>query len=183
MDILNTFKNKGYIQYAYVALDNAEGSSCVGHWFWECALFLPDIQQLQKTLPYKLKILLHEPKKYKTNTLSDFGFYHEDIVYSKKKENDKRGTGTWQENHVIPEESEYLLYLPKFFYLHHTNTNATSFLECLNKFRNHYIEKIPNTAKTIPITYIARSLKENYKSNYREFNNKKEIRDMLVKMV
>jgi hypothetical protein len=92
---------------------------------------------------------------------------------------DKRGNGSWQETHVVSEETEYMMYLPKFFYLWHSNINTTTFFECLNKFRNYYIEKIPNTTKTIPITYVARSLKENYKFNYREFNNKKEIRDML----
>ena len=92
---------------------------------------------------------------------------------------DKRGTGAWQENHVIPEELEYMMYLPKFLYFGHTYVHTPLFFECLTKFRNYYISKLPTITKTIPITYVARSLKENYQLNYREFTNKKEIRNML----
>jgi hypothetical protein len=178
MDIINSFKTED-IPHAYVSLDDAEGATCVGHWIMETSFFLPDIKELQKTLPYKLKILLNQPKKYKTNILSDFGFHDEDIVYSSKMISDKRGTGAWQENHVIPEESEYMMYLPKFLYVGNTSIHTLLFFECITKFRNYYISKLPTITKTIPITYVARSLKEFYKPNHRGFTNKKEIRNML----
>jgi len=178
IDIVNTFTNNNNIQHVYVSLDTAEGS-CVGHWLWECALFLPYIKVLKKTLPYTLKILLHDSKRYKTNILSDFDFYETDILYSSKMISDHRGRGNWQETFVIPEESEYIIYLPKFFYLWETNIHTSLFFDCLTRFREYYIQKIPDTSKSIPITYVARSRKENYANNYREFINKDEIRTML----
>ena len=179
MDIVNTFKNKEEISYGYVSLDTIEGSSCVGHWILECSFFLPYIKELQKTVPYKLKILLNGSKMYKTNILSDFDFHEADIVYTTKMLNDLRGNCTWQEKYVIPEDSEYILHIPKFFYLWQTTIHTSLFFECITKFREYYIEKLPNITKSIPITYVARSKKENYKPSTREFINKEEIRNML----
>lgn len=178
IDTINTFTNNNTITHAYVSLDTAEGS-CVGHWIYESAIFLPYIKHLQKTLPYTLKILLHDSKRYKKNILSDFDFHETDIVYSGIMISDHRGNGGWQESFVIPEESEYILYLPKFFYLWATNIHTSLFFDCLTKFRDYYIQKIPDTSKSIPITYLARSRKENYPNNYREFINNDEIRTML----
>lgn len=180
MDRINTFSNNNttYPLHVYVSLDTTE-SSCVGHWIWECALFLPYIKHLQKTLSYTVKILLRELKQFKKNILSDFDFDDTDIVYSSKMISDHRGSGTWQEHYIIPEESEYIVYLPKFFYLWQTNIHKSLFFDCLDRFREYYIQKIPDTSKSIPITYVARSRKENYNKNYREFINKDEIRKML----
>jgi hypothetical protein len=178
IDTVNTFTNNNTIQHVYVSLDTAEGS-CVGHWLWECALFLPYIKDLQKTLPYTLKILLHNSKRFKTNILFDFDFHETDIVYSSRMIGDHRRGGSWQATFVIPEESEYIVYLPKFFYLWETNIHTSLFFDCLTRFRDYYIKKIPDTSKSIPITYVARSTKENYPRNYREFINKNEIRTML----
>lgn len=178
IDTLNTFTNNNTASHAYMSLDTAEGS-CVGHWTWECVLFLPYIKHLQKTLPYTLKILLNESKQFKKNILSDFHFNDTDIVYSNKMITDHRGTGSWQEQFVVPEESEYIVYLPKFFYLWQTNIHTSLFFNCLNMFRDYYIQKIPYSSKNIPITYVARSRKENYNKNFREFINKDEIRTML----
>ena len=111
MEVLNTFNNKKEVSFAYVSLDTEEGSSCVGHWIWECALFLPDIKDLQKTLPYKLKILLREPKQYKINILSDFDFHDDDIIYNNKMSNDHRVSGGFQIQYVSPQELEYILYV------------------------------------------------------------------------
>ena len=55
------------------------------------------------------------------------------------------------------------------------------FFDYLTKFRNHYILNIPNITKSIPITYLKRSEKENYANNYREFINKDEIVSILEK--
>lgn len=42
----------------YISLDTYEGALCVGHWIWECALFLPHIKEIQKEMPNQIKILL-----------------------------------------------------------------------------------------------------------------------------
>lgn len=170
MDVLRTCANNEEVSFAYVSLDTTEGS-CVGHWIWECSLFLPYIKEVQATLPHRLKIVLHDRKLYKTSILSDFDFHDDDIVYSTKMVSDPRGTGTSQESYVIPEEQNYILYLPQFFYLWKTNVQSSLFFECLARFRDHYIQKMPNITKSIPITYVARSRKENYADNYRKFIN------------
>jgi hypothetical protein len=163
-------------EFIYVSLDTTEGSSCVGHWIWECALFLPHIKELQSKSKIQFKILLREKKLYKINILSDFEFNECDIVYSSNMVQDPNGTGTNQEKVVYPEGiSEYILYLPKFFYYWHTSLGnkllIDLFFSSLNHFRMHYIKNIPDTTKTIPISYIARSKVENYRPNYRHFMN------------
>jgi hypothetical protein len=179
IDTFTYFTNISTPTYVYVSLDTADGL-CVGHWLWECALFLPYIKDLQKTLPYKLKILLHNTKRYKKNILSDFDFHDTDIVYSSKMVRDERGNGNPQEHHVIPEESEYILYLPKFLYMWETKIHNSLFFDCLDRFRDYYIRTIPEISKSIPITYVARSKKEYFDKNFREFVNKDEIVTMLV---
>ena len=163
-------------EFIYISLDTIEGSSCVGHWLWECALFLPYIVQLQKDCKIPFKILLHEKKIYKSNILSDFGFHECDILYSTNMVKDPDGTGVWQEKVVYPDEnSEYILFLPTFMYLWQTKFDNKSliklFFSSLNQFRMHYINNIQNIEKTIPITYVARSKVENYKNNSRNFIN------------
>jgi len=173
--VLNTMPSNKETQFAYISLDCNEGM-CVGHWIWECAFFLPAIKELRKKLP--LKILLNEPKMYKKNILSDFGFYESDIVYSNKLEQFPI------HNHgkcIYPEESEFLLYVPNILYLWSIGLETSLFFECLNSFRNYYVQQLPDLTKSIPISYIARSRKENYTSNYREFINKEKIENLLQK--
>ena len=105
--------------FVYISLDTTEGE-CVGHWMWECALFLPYLKEIQK--PFK--ILLHTSKTFKTNILADFDCC--DIVYSPNMTQDPHGGGTWQEQYVVPQESEYVMYVPKFFYLWNTSVSSTS---------------------------------------------------------
>jgi hypothetical protein len=92
---------------------------------------------------------------------------------------DLNGTGTWQEYHVCPEESEYIMYVPKFFYFWNTFIHTTLFFESLTLFRNHYIQQLSGIEKNIPISYITRSRKENYRNNYRDFINRDEFEQML----
>jgi hypothetical protein len=93
---------------------------------------------------------------------------------------------------VFPDgNSDYILYLPVFFYLWHTKLNnkfiITPFFSLLNDFRMHYISNISDTTKTIPISYIARSKVENYRPNFRNFMNAdafcKLLDDNMVNMI
>lgn len=182
--IVNTVTSSNNPPWIYISLDTVEGSSSVGHWIWECALFLPYIKTLQKDTKIPFKILLHEKKLYKTNILSDFGFYEDDIIYSSNMVKDPGGIGTWQETIVYPDEiSEYILYLPVFFYVLTTRFDNTkiisAFFYMLNQFRMYYIDKVENIEKTIPISYIARSKVENYKLNSRNFINVGEFSNLL----
>ena len=169
--IIDNCKSKDRPSFIYISLDTIEGSSSVGHWIWECSLFLPYIKDLVKT-PFK--ILLKEKKNYKLNILSDFGFYDDDIVYSNKMASDGQ---TNQEQYVIPSEEEYIMYVPKFFYLWNTVLENNVFLDAFNRFRDYYA--LPDIVKTTPISYIARSRKENYLTNYRHFVNVDEFIEMI----
>jgi hypothetical protein len=153
---MNTTTNANVI---YVSLDTTEGKGCVGHWIWECALFLPYIKDIQNKTSTPLKILLNGKKRYKTNMLSDFGFCEDDIVYSTKMAKDGN---TMQEYYVIPEEDEYMLYTPKFFYLWTVFVHTTDFFEAFERFRNFYLSKLEPITKTTPIVYLSRSRLENY---------------------
>jgi hypothetical protein len=164
--------------FIYVSMDTAEGTGCVGHWIWECALFLPYIKDIQKKTTIPLKILLNEKRRYKTNILSDFGFYEDDIIYSTRMEKDGN---EWQEHYVIPVENEYMMYAPKFFYLWKTSVNTAEFFDALERFREFYIGKLQSITKTTPIVYVARSRLENYEPNKREFINFDDFCAMLVK--
>ena len=158
--------------FVYISLDTSEGE-CVGHWMWECALFLPYLKEIQK--PFK--ILLRTSKTFKTNILADFDCC--DIVYSPNMTQDPHGGGSWQEQYVVPQESEYVMYVPKFFYLWNTSVSSTLFFESLALFRNHYLDKVQNHNKCIPLSYVQRSRKENYSTNKREFINQDEFETML----
>ena len=184
--IINKCTSSNNPEFIYISLDTTEGSSCVGHWIWECALFLPHIKELQKDTKIPFKILLREKKLYKTNILSDFDFHETDIVYSNNMVLDPDGTGTNQEMAVFPDgNSDYILYLPVFFYLWHTKLKP--FFSLLNDFRMHYISNISDTTKTIPISYVARSKVENYRRNFRNFMNadafSKLLDDNMVNMI
>jgi capsular polysaccharide biosynthesis protein len=158
-------------------MDTSEGG-CIGHWVWEAAIFLPYIKDIQKKETKPLKILLNNKRVYKTNILSDFGFYEADIIYSTNMVQDGN---TWQEKYVTPTDTSYMMYVPKFFYLWNTFPSTHTFFEALHRFREFYISSIPPTTKTIPILYVARSYKENYSLNARAFVNMEEFRTMLVK--
>jgi len=180
MEVLRNISNSYTedISFVYISLDTIEGASCVGHWIWECALFLPSIKQWQKEQIRPIKILLNEKKQYKINILADFGFTETDIEYSSKMTQDG---DNWTQQYVIPDSTTYTLYAPTFFYLWTVNVTTTHFFTLLDLFRNYYINLLQQPIqKTIPITYIARSKKENYTLNFRNFENKDEFETMLV---
>ena len=165
----NTLKTVTDVSFVYVSLDTIEGSDCVGHWIWECSLFLPYIKELQRELSVPIKILLKNEKRYKRIILSDFGFQESDIVYSTKLVQDN--SNKWQNKYVSPIESEYICYVPKFFYLWDVDVNTIPFFEALTKFRDHFMKTIQPVEKTIPLLYIGRSRKENYNPRRRIFTN------------
>jgi hypothetical protein len=168
MELIRTINTTTDTPFIYVSMDTTEGTGCVGHWIWECALFLPYIKDIQKKTIIPLKILLNEKHRYKTNILADFGFYEDDIVYSTKMAKDGN---TWQENYVIPVENEYMMYAPRFFYLWKVSVNTTEFFDAIERFRQFYISTLQPTTKSTSIVYVARSRLENYASNKREFRN------------
>jgi hypothetical protein len=168
MELIRSINTTTDTPFIYVSMDTAEGTGCVGHWIWECALFLPYIKDIQKKTTIPLKILLNEKRRYKTNILADFGFYEGDIVYSTKMANDGE---TLQEQYVVPVENEYMMYAPKFFYLWKTSVNTPEFFEALERFRQFYISTLQPITKSTSIMYVARSKLENYAANKREFIN------------
>jgi len=173
----DTLKTVTDVSFVYISLDTQEGSDCVGHWIWECSLFLPYIKELQKELSVPIKILLKNEKRYKRIILSDFGFEESDIIYSTNLVQDNGNK--WQNKYVSPMESEYICYVPNFFYLWNVTVNTIPFFEALNKFRDHFMKTIQPIKKTIPLLYIGRSRKENYTNNYREFQNLDTFWNML----
>lgn len=178
MELIRSINTSTERAFIYVSMDTAEGRACVGHWIWECALFLPYIKDIQKKTTIPLKILLNEKRRYKTNILSDFGFYEDDIVYSTRMAKDGE---EWQQSYVFPEENEYMMYVPKFFYLWTVSVNSTEFFDALEQFRSFYISSLQPITKSTSIIYVARSRLENYQPNKREFTNFDDFCTMLDK--
>jgi len=176
MQIINTYKLETDVEFMYISLDTTEGKDCVGHWIWECSFFINDIKKYSEEYDLPIKILLSNKKNYKLNILSDFGFNESDIVYSNKMTTHETQLSM---NYVIPEEEEYVLIIPPCFYLWKIDRNTTLFFNKVNDFRKYYIDKLPDISKTIPITYISRSQKENYSSSKREFINFKDFRNLM----
>ena len=172
---LDELKSMNDISILYISLDVTEGG-CVGHWIWECALFLPHIKNIQNELLKPIKIILYDRKQYKINILSDFGFNESDIEYSTHLIKDGIDL---PENFVSIIDTNHVIYAPKFFYLWNVLLDNTYFYSALNSFRKYYIDKLDNTIKTIDITYVARSKKENYFASPRTFNNNYDFQTML----
>lgn len=174
----------------YCILDTMEGSDCFGHWIHECALFLPYVQVLRNSYP-KLKILLHCRKRFKLNTLIDFGFNESDIDYSSRMTTSEsckchiwydHSKGHTYHAWVIPEKDNYIAFLPKIPFVNIVEKD-TPILQKLGKaFKNFYGVYSCSKEKTIPILYLIRSRKENYDSpNKRNFVNLNEMLDILKK--
>jgi hypothetical protein len=176
MQIIDTTNLDRDVEFMYLSLDTAEGKDCVGHWIWECSFFINDIKKYSEEYNLPIKILLSNKKAYKLNILSDFGFNESDIVYSNKMTNHSTDLNL---NYVIPEEEEYVLIVPSFFYLWKTSRNSEIFFNKVAEFRKYYIDNLPAITKTIDITYISRSQKENYSGNNRKFINFKDFRSLM----
>jgi capsular polysaccharide biosynthesis protein len=171
--ILQTTSNNP--KHIYCLLDTKDASDCVGHWIWECAIFLPYVQTLRRILANNtLTILLCNKKRYKRNILQDFHISESDIAYSESM----TGNSIEQSNHVVPMESEYVAYVPHFLYFHGVTTNTTLFFHYVNTFRSYYM-KVPLEKKTIDVLYVRRSKKEHYKGNFRHCMNMDETLAMM----
>ena len=48
----------------YLVLDSLEGKECVGHWLWECSIYVQFFKELQTIYP-SIKILMNGYKRYK----------------------------------------------------------------------------------------------------------------------
>lgn len=183
-DIPNPDENTSY----YCILDTSEGSDCFGHWIHECALFLPFVKELRAEYP-TMKILLHCKRRYKLNTLIDFGFTENDIEYSSfMLESTKCHCDSWNSENdhllhgwVLPVKKNYVAFLPKFPFVNVTvkeNKILQTVAHAFKEFYDIYSEK----EKTIPILYLIRSRKENYESpNKRQLVNLDEMLEMLKK--
>ena len=178
INLVNNFKSDTPPPFSYVSLDTTEGSDCVGHWLWECAIFLPYIKDISKNTTTPLKILFRNRKEYKVKILADFGFYESDIVYSPIMVS--FGHGGQFQTRVHPSEEEYSVYVPQFVHVSNQLDN-TVFSTAFNRFRKYYIDSLPNISKTIPISYMARSNKENYHQNPRRFENMDAFCNLLHK--
>ena len=175
---IDTLKTISDVPYIYISMDTKEGADCAGHWIYECAFFLPYIKDIQKELIKPVKILLCNKKQYKTNILHDFGFEETDIEYSTQMLSDG---DSWQQQYVSPTDPEHIMYVPTFFYVWNTTIHTTPFFNALHRFRDHYIVPLGSIRKTIPILYLQRSKKENYKNNFRSFVNMEAFCNMMHK--
>ncbi len=176
----------------YCILDTREGSDCFGHWIHECALFLPFVQTLREIYP-TLKILLHCKRRYKINTLIDFGFTEDNIEYSNLmlSPNDCKCYKWYKpcyEHHychgwVCPIKKNYVAFLPKFPFINVVDKENPLLLELAKAFKEFYGVYSPSPKeKTIPFLYLIRSRKENYDSpNKRDFLNLDEMLEMFKK--
>jgi capsular polysaccharide biosynthesis protein len=90
-------------------------------------------------------------------------------------------TAVWQENYVLPSESEYILYVLPFFYIWTSTIENTLFCDYWARFRRHYADPLEIVEKTIPILYVARSKKENYTTHHRNFENMDAFIELLKK--
>jgi len=179
INLVNNFKSDTPPPFSYVSLDTTEGSDCVGHWLWECAIFLPYIKDISKNTTTSLKILFRNRKEYKVKILADFGFYESDIAYSPIMV--PFGDGGQFQTRVHPSEEEYSVYVPQFSHIVNQLDNNNLFSTRINRFRKYYIDSLPNISKTIPISYMARSNKENYHLNPRRFENMDAFCNLLNK--
>lgn len=186
-DISHPNENTSY----YCILDSREGSDCFGHWIHECALFLPFVKQLREQYP-TLKILLHCKRRYKLNTLIDFGFIEDDIEYSNlMKDSILCHCHTWYKNinnnhiyhgWVLPEKQNYIAFLPKILFANTVEKENLILQQVVYAFKEFYGVYSYNKEKTIPILYLIRSRKENYNNpNRREFLNLNEMLEMFKK--
>jgi hypothetical protein len=167
-------------------LDTKEGSDCFGHWINECAVFLPEVYKLKHIYP-TLKVVLAFPRRFKLNTLIDFGILESDILYHNKfsELSDCCRCEVWNKQapvdhtfhtHVTPPISQALVFIPHYFFLNITSQYTCAFLKCVFDFKDFYTNLIGDVPKTIPIVYLIRSRKENYNSpNKRTFLNLDEM--------
>lgn len=188
MNILSQFDyiNDISSNIIYCSLDTKEGADCFGHWIYECAVFIPSICKLKELYP-TLKILLYCPRKFKINTLKDFGLLESDIEYSTNMSDRSlcRCNEWYKEelcnhdhtNHgwVLPATKDRL-YIPHFFYSNRNSVNNINFFKCVKEFQEHYNIYNYNVQKSIPFLYLIRSRKENYSLSTRIFEN---LDDML----
>lgn len=175
----------------YCILDSKEGSDCFGHWIHECALFLPYVQVLRNRHP-TLKILLHCKRRFKLNTLIDFGFTEDDVEYSNLfSDSNKCICSSWYDNMnkghlyhgwVLPETHNYVTYLPKIPFVNIVEKENIILQKIGRAFKEFYGVYSYTKEKTIPILYLIRSRKENYNSpNKRDFLNMNEMIELLKK--
>ena len=173
----------------FCSLDTREGSDCFGHWIHECATFLPKILKLKTYYP-DIKILLHTKRRFKLNTLIDFGFQETDIVYSNTMvpasackcyiwHGDMCLDRTHNYHGWVMPEIQSLTFIPHYTFSTATGVSNTLFLENVKEFQSEYGVTQYTGPKTIPILYLIRSRKENYSMNAREFANLDGFVDMI----
>ena len=159
----------------FCSLDTTEGSDCFGHWIHECATFLPKILKLKSYYP-GIKILLRTKRRFKLNTLIDFGFQESDIAYSDTmvpasacKCYSWHGDMCLDRAHflhgwVMPADTNCLTFIPHYTFTTATGISNTLFLENVKEVKSEYGVTQYAGPKTIPILYLIRSRKENYAS-------------------
>jgi hypothetical protein len=174
-DFESTIDSNTSVTCRYICLDTIEGASCFGHWMIEAALFLPYLSSLKEHSPVPIKILLQEPKKYKSIVLKEFGIFDKDICYSTKT---RHMGGDWQRVHVLPSEDNYEIYIPHFTFCWESTPSSVNYFKHIEAFRKHFIKE--DIHKDIDVLYLKRSSKENYKHNFRHFINFEEVVQMLT---
>jgi hypothetical protein len=171
--LLNRIDNSSYTNvHQFFVIDTIYDSAFI-HWVLESAVFLTYWSELKGTLP-KLKLVLRQPRKYKSLFLPVFGIAPDDVVYY---------TGGWpspgpreelpQFPHSYPEPN--LVFIPPGQYLHDTLLNVDLFHQTLSTFVKHI--KLYSSITEEPLTtfsphrsvlVLPRGRKENYGPNERK---------------
>jgi hypothetical protein len=170
--LLNRIDNSSYTNvHQFFVIDTIYDSAFI-HWVLESAVFLTYWSELKGTLP-KLKLVLRQPRKYKSLFLPVFGIAPDDVVYY---------TGGWpspgpreelpQFPHSYPEPN--LVFIPPGQYLNDFILNKELFHQTLNAFIT-YIKQYSSITEEPLTTFsphrtilvLPRGRKENYGPNDR----------------
>ena len=163
----------------YLVLDSLEGKECVGHWLWECSIYVQFFKELQTIYP-SIKILMNGYKRYKEQFCELLGVDKKYLEYTSIIDGylpTYQGITSYQELYY-PCKDNYTIIVPEYtylLYLHLKNTVLHNSYRKLFTEMNSMFPFTPNIEKTVPIIYMRRSLdtSENYKNgtNRRKFNN------------
>jgi len=163
----------------YLVLDSLEGKECVGHWLWECSIYVPFFKELQTIYP-SLKILMNGYKRYKEQFCELLGVDKKYLEYTSIFEAYSPNYETINSNQELyyPCKDNYTIIIPDYTYLLHLHIKNTVLHTSYRKLfteMNSMFPFTPNIEKSVPFIYMRRSADttENYKNgiNRRKFNN------------
>jgi len=160
----------------YLVLDSFEGKDCIGHWIWECGLYVQFFKELQTIYP-SLKILMNGYKRYKEQFCELLGVDKKYLEY----ESTNIGYSPFFKNTVLeaelyyPKNADFTVIVPRYTYLIFLSVWIDNEMHKLFTHMNSIFPFTPNVEKSVPFIYMRRSTDttENYKNgiNRRPFSN------------